>query len=214
MAKGMRLTTARAREAIRTRTRTYFNLHSEYIPKSIRSTPHTQTQIKATARGFKSYGDIQGAVYLRPGSGARSLSFLVPHETGDYKTADGMVAVPAMDLDNYQHKTSRGKTAKRWKPATLLKQFNQQQGKVGGNIRGTTQVRSGQKIAFLKKSPKSGLVQVVRRRTRKSKDLQYLYTLISAPKMPGNWGFERTVRRNVIQNYRSNFTYVMNKIFK
>ena len=71
---------------VQNRTRSEYNLHSEYIPDGIKSTPYTNSQMKAGARSIEKYHDIEAAVYLRgANSPGRSLDFMVNHDTGDNK---------------------------------------------------------------------------------------------------------------------------------
>lgn len=192
-----------ARNEVRQETRRDFKLHTDYIPNSILSTPHTPGQLKAGARSVVRFHDIESAVFLRPANTARrSLDFMVPHETGQAKTAHGgLVAVPAGDLDNYQTKTSRGATRKKWKPAQLLADYN----KLGGNVKGNKLrkgKRSGKGIAFIKKS-KNGVALIVRRKNLKSNSLEVLYSLKKKARIKPVWGFEPTVDTTVRRTYKA-----------
>lgn len=190
-----------AAEDVRDETRLNFKLHSDYIPKGIRSTPSTKTQVKAAARSVEKYHDIEAAVYVRPGSGKRSLAFMTDHEDGaNRRSAKGKdVAVPAKDLGNYSSKTSRGARRKNWKPAQLLAYYN----RVGGNTKGNKLRRKGRgsiKKAYLKKS-KTGVIQIVRRKNKKSRSLEFLYSFLESVKIAPRWDFEQTVDKSVKNNY-------------
>ena len=191
----------KAKEDVQDETRRNFHLHSDYIPKGIRSTPEKKSQVLAAAKSVERYHDITAAVYLRPGSGKRSLDFMVDHETGGTKTArgGGNIAIPAKDLANYSSKTSRGAIRKNWKPAQLLAYYNRE----GGNTKGNKLRKKGRgsiKKAYLKKS-KSGDIQIVRRKNKKSRSLEFLYTFKKSADIKATWDFEKTVRKSVENNY-------------
>ena len=212
-ALGMRDTAQGARDAVRERTRGIFDLHTDYIPRGILSTPEKQGQLNRTANGFAKYGDMEGAVFLRPGTGKRALDFMLPHEVGGNKESDGSVAIPAQDIQNYKYRTSSGKTSARWKPARLLADFNANGGNVTGQRRGKN--NSGNPTApFVKKSRSSGTLQVVRRRTKKAKTLEVLYTFKRKAKIKPVWGFEQTVRTNVSRNYTRHFSKHLNRAIR
>lgn len=212
VAIGMRDTALGARDSVRERTKGIFKLHSDYIPNAILSTPYTSGQMKSAEKSFRSYGDIRGAVFLRRGTGKRSMQFMVPHEIGGKKSADGSVAIPAGDIENYSYRTGRGAVSKRWKPSTLLQEFNAQSGNIGGNISGNIITGKNKKIAFIKRSPKSGALQIVRRKTKDPKSLQYLYTFKRDVNIKATWDFKETVEISVTRNYRKHFESSINAI--
>lgn len=213
MAAAMRATTRTAAANTRLQTENVFDLRSDYITKAIKNTPETNSQMKKAARGFVSHGDLNGTVYLRPGSGKRDMSFMLPHETGGTKRATGgVLAVPAEDIENYSYRTSRGAVKKRYKPETMLAQYNSISGKTGGNIAGSKITGKNKKMPFLKESPMTGATQIVRRKTKDPKSLQVLYTFKKEVKVNPAWEFEKTVRVSVESNYESYFSTYINRV--
>lgn len=189
VAKGMRSTTRSARDAVRAQTSARFDLSTAYILKGIKNTPETSAQMRAGANAMQRYGDIRGRVYLRPGNGKRSLQFMVAHETGGLKEVDGKAStIPARDLMSKSYKTARGAVRKRWKPKQLLTAYNAAGGRNAprGNTVG--------KKPFIKKSPMSGALQIVRRKSKRNPELEILYTFKRNVRLKKRWGFVHTAR--------------------
>ena len=62
--------------------------------------------------------------------------------------------------------------------------------------------------------PKSGVIQLVRRKTKDPKSLQYLYTFKKDVKIKPSWRFAETVSINVSRNYEQNFSHHINMILE
>jgi hypothetical protein len=185
-----------ARDSVRKRTRSVFELNSDYIINGIKSIPDTPAQIAAASKAVEKYGDINAAVYLR-GSNDRkkSLNFMVNHETGeDKKSVDGSLAIPASDIQNYSYRTVRGAVKARYKPAKLLEKYNVSNGKKCGPNAGRS---SGTPFVI---RGKSGTLLIARRKG-KNKTLQFMYSFKKRANIKAEWNFEETVISSVKQNY-------------
>lgn len=212
IAKAFRRIANGGKEDVQNRTRSEYNLHSDFIPQGIKSTPYTNSQMKAGARSIEKYHDIEAAVYVRgANSPEKSLDFMVNHDTGEDKRAQGgMLAIPAGDLKNYAYKTSRGKVKKMYKPATLLKEYN----RVGPNKKGRQLQKKGKRgkgAAFIM-TTKSGTKAIVRKLNPKQKSLQFLYFFKKDADIKATWQFEPTVLNTVSRTYQRDIAHYFNKI--
>lgn len=203
--RGVARTAERGRDAVRAKTERVFKLHSNYIPKSILSIPNPdrKAQIRAAVRALKGrHKDFTAAVFVRGADifGQRKqppdkdLGFMTLHEEGGKKSAygGGMIAIPARGVKGYSFRTGRGRVKKKWKPAELLKKYNE----VGPLIKGSKRrrKRSTKGSAFIMKS-KRGRDMIVRRKTRKRYPLEVLYMFFPSSKIRAVWGFVSTVQR-------------------
>ncbi len=204
IALGMRDTALGARDAARSMTRGVFDLHTEYIPDGILSTPFKPNQMKAAEKAFRGYGDAEAAVFLRPGDATKSLDFLLAHQYGGEKMANGYVAIPLPDLKGYGYQTATGRTAKRWKPSSLLKEFNARGGRIGGNVKGTKLKGDSRRLPFIRRES-NGSLNIVRRVSKTSSRLAYLYHLKEEVQIDKTWDFEGEVKSDVNKNYASHF---------
>lgn len=211
---GMRNVTRTARDAGRMQTDLVFNLHTNYILKLIQNLPETPSQIASATKAASGYGDIRGAVYVRQGNGNADINWLVDHEEGRVRNSSkgGAIATPSTDLSNYQSKTSTGRTAKRWKPKTLLSYYNS----VGPNIAGSKQAKGAPRTKRRGKpfimELKNGKAAIVRRRSSNRHNLEFLYSFNDNVKIKPTWSFEQTVRASVQQSYVEDITKEINRI--
>ena len=186
VARGFGALARMARDKMRDRTRQVFDLHTDYIPQAIRSTPDNSSQISAAARAFGKYGDLQASVYLRGGSGNKSMEFMLPHETGEDKVPQaGSLAIPSTDLEGYSFRTGRGATKRAWKPGKLLEIYNQTN---HGKERRMEKRAGSVGAAFVMQTNKGPMVA-----RRKGKDLQFLYSFKERADIKPVWDFEDTI---------------------
>ena len=187
--------------AARALTRGKFKLHSEYITRGIKSLPSTASQLAASQRALKRHGDFTAAVYLRGAvNPKRSLGFMADHETGmDRIPQDTWIAMPTTTLKQKSFRTGRGRVRKRWKPATLLKRFNE----AGSKYSGRTTTNKGIRLGPRRKRSKSsafiihgrGNTPMIARRVgnKGNKQLEFLYALKKSANIKKQWGFVNTV---------------------
>jgi hypothetical protein len=213
------------RDQARTVTRQKFNLHSEYIPRGIKSIPSTPGQKKAAQRAIKRYSDMEAAVFLRPARDPKkSLDFMVPHEVSGEKVPHGksdLLAVPTTNLKGRSgFTTPRGKVRNRWKPATLLKHFEDRGSSYDTNQRTTT--NKGRKLGPKKKrlpgtafliGGKAGTMMIARRKTKRGdRNLEFLYSLVPRAKIKERWKFEPTIYNTVLATYDTTVIKWLNKM--
>lgn len=220
---------ADADDGLTLHTRNKFDLHSEYIPKGIRSTPSNPAQIKKVANSLAKYYDGFGAVYLRGSSDPkRSLSFMADHEGGMKRKAQDVwkgaggkfIAKPASGLRKLQFKNTRGGVKQRYKPGNIMQRFDSAGSYYNGvttitrkfpNRRGPNKATLPGK-AFLIRGKYSGWPVVVRRTTRGSGydpgKLETFYTLhYTADIKGGFWDAEDVVIRIARRTHRRIATY-------
>jgi len=209
-AHGMQDIIRQARDAARQRTAEHYNLHSDYIPKSILSAPEKDGQLKAVEKSILTHFDCQASVFLRPGTGAKSVGFMVPHETGESKGSakGGYIAVPAEGVENYSFRTSKGAVKKAYKPGNLLSEYGTHKIPPSMVAMLMDEAQSGKpsKKKGKKGEPfimKSGGVSMIARRVGDARTpLEILYVLKKKVQSDGSWGFEPTVRSMVKAVYR------------
>lgn len=210
VARGFKKIAESAQEEIQKETKGKFALHTDYILRGIRSTPRTPGQLKASARAVDKYGNMEAAVYLRPGSGRKDLSFMVDHETGASRKPRGKrIAIPAGGLDNYNYQTKTGGVRKRWRPSTLLQKWNTQGPNRAGNDLPPGK-RRGKPAPFIIET--SSGTMLARRKTRKDNSLEFLYSFNKSANIKQRWGFEATINADVARNYRPIMNRFINKI--
>jgi hypothetical protein len=124
-------TAKRGRDAVRTRTRKIFKLHSDYIPRGVMHLPDRSkpNSIKASIKGLVGkYRDFEASVFLRGSHNPQGdLGFMLFHETGKDKTSQdgpGKIAIPRSGVVNANSKTSKGRRRKRFKPEKMLEYYN------------------------------------------------------------------------------------------
>lgn len=179
------------------KTRTTFNLHSDFIPRGIRIIPARKSDVK-------SMGIATSAVYTAP----RISTFMPGHELGEVRSpfAGGardkgkFIAVPGRDLRSKSYKTGTGKVRKRWRPSTLLANYTRLEGNKGSTHR--DRAPGGRKgTPFIVRDKSNGTAMIVRRRGKKQYPLEVLYILIPRATIKPVWRFEETVQEAVDQVY-------------
>lgn len=220
-----------AEQAGELRTRQEFDLHSEYIPRGIKSTPSTPAQIKKVEKSLSKYYDGFGAVYLRGSSDPkRSLGFMVDHEVGFkrdpqsvWRSANGdkYIAQPAEGIKSKAYRTQTGRIKKRWRPSTLLEHFDRSGSRYEHGTTKTNKYpnRSNKARlpgkAFVIKG-KSGRPVVARSISRGSKSsggkLEILYTLHREARINPVWRFEDTVISAAKRTQKRTAIYNSNKL--
>lgn len=214
---GLAKTAQRGRDAVRRRTRQVFKLHTDYIPNSIRSIPdpHRAKAIAAATRALVGrHRDFSAAVYLRGSSNPKkSLAFLALHETGGVKRPAGgrALAAPGRDLRRYSFRTSRGAVRRGWKPEKLLEYYNRVGAADKGSIQRTPNTR-GKPKAFILESGKGRGRMIVRRKSRKSRDLEILYQFLQTAQIDKRWGWVKTVRSTVERHLSRDIANQINKV--
>lgn len=227
---------ANAEHAAELQTRRKFDLHSEYVPRGIRSTPGTPAQLQKVAKSLEKYYDGFGAVYLRGSPDPkRSLSFMVHHEVGFkrkphsvWRSANDqrLIATPGEGLKNKSYRTQSGRIKERYKPGTLLKRFESsgsryEQGTTLTNKypgrRGPGKARVPGKV-FLIRGNNSGYPIAVRRITRGGGEegkgkLETLYAMHPDIEVKGGlWEFEDTVIRVSQRAHRRLIKHNVNRL--
>jgi hypothetical protein len=199
--------------AVRVVTRGKFKLHSDYIPKGIKSTPMTSSQKARAEHALRKYGDFNAAVFLRGSRSVKhSLDFMADHEEGDpRKPQKSYIAIPTTQLKEKRHRSPRGATRKRWKPETLLERYNA----TGGSFNGTTTTNKGKRLGPRKKRMpgdaflimgKQGDPFIARRMNRNKNtkhggELEFLYVLKNEADIKSGWQFVTTVYSTVGRRY-------------
>lgn len=225
-----------ADDAATLRTRGEFDLHSEYIPRGIRSTPGTPAQLRKVENSLKRHYDGFGAVYLRGSADPkRSLGFMAHHEIGFKRDPESIwrsaqnkkyIANPGAGLRDKSFRTQTGKVRKRWKPATLLDRFEQSGSRYE---HGTTKTNKypGRRNpgagtvpgkVFLIRGRNSGAPVVVRRVSRGGGEegkgkLETLYHLSDSAEIKGGvWRFEDTVIHTAKRSQRRIARFQSNRL--
>lgn len=209
---------ADAEDGAELRTRSVFDLHSEYVPRGIKSAPSTPAQLRKVQKSLAKYYDGFGAVYLRGSPDeSKSLGFMADHENGikrkpqsAWRSANGerLIATPSDGLKSKAFRTQTGRVKKSVSPSKLLNRFE----KAGSRYEhGTTLTnkypgRRGRGRAnipgkvFLIRGKYSGYPIAVRRISRGSGGtkgkLETLYAMHPDVEVKGGeWQFEDTVIR-------------------
>lgn len=200
---------ANADDATTLQTRRIFDLKSEFVPRGIRSTPSTPSQINKVANSLAKYYDGFGAVYLRGASDPkRSLSFMVDHEVGRVRNPlNKYIVTPGEDMATKAYKSRSGRVVKRWKPKTLLEKLRSSGSIYDGRTTITRKFPNRQKTGkarlpgnvFIIKGKGHGLPVIVRRVSRGGGEdgkgkLESLYVMQPDVEIKGGqWKFEQTV---------------------
>lgn len=199
---GFRRTAKYGRDAAAERTKTVFNLHSEYIPRGIMFLPDKPRQVNAAIKGFSGrHKDFEASVFVRGANNVKKdLGFMVLHETGGYKKShSGKLAVPAEDLKKYRYQTGKGATKKSWKPEQLLKYYNTH-GPVEKGSKQHGKSRKGKPKAFILKSKHGKGTMIARRVHHKSRKLEILYRFIDTADIDKRWDFVKTIHTQVLRH--------------
>jgi hypothetical protein len=215
-------TAKRGRDAVRTRTRKIFKLHSDYIPRGVMHLPDRSkpNSIKASIKGLVGkYRDFEASVFLRGSHNPQGdLGFMLFHETGKDKSSQdgpGKIAIPRSGVVNANSKTSKGRRRKRFKPEKMLEYYNTK----GPTKKGTKRVKGKRRLApkpFLFTS--GGRTYIVKRNILATPDTKnkfiFLYRFVTNAKIAKVWGFVDTVHREVRRHLVSDVTKQLNKIKK
>lgn len=215
MARGFRALAQHARDAARQRTAEEYELHSDYIPRGILSTPNTDGQVQAAARSYARHHDLEAAVFLRPANNPRqSLAFMVNHETGDPKTPSngGALAIPAA-VENYSYRTSKGGAKKQYQAGTLLEGYTKRRlptSVLAGITADNGKGKGGKGEPFVTKTNK-GQGAIARRRKGGRLPLEILYVFKPRAQIKSDWGFEPTIRATVQARYQRDVGRFINR---
>lgn len=192
--------TKRAQIAVRTRTSLEFNPKTDFIPRGIWIETAKKSVVVAT-------GQARGVIFTAP-----KIAFMDIHEPGGTRSPASKsgasdrgraLSLPGKALTKYATKTGTGAVRNRWKPVSLLEQFNKTKGSAAGVPR--RQGKRGTKTAFVTKSTTSGLRMIVRRRGKKPFPLEILYVFRPKAEYKGTWKFENTVRVVVDREFNTIF---------
>lgn len=193
---------------VQARTRQYFELNSEFIPRGIGIIPAKKSDIK-------SMGHASSSVITKD----RISTFMPIHETGGIRNPSPFggshdkgraLAIPGKHLASRSYKTATGKIRKRWKPSTLLDKGRPHSKSRTRKTRNVT--RGGRKgVPFIINGARSGVPMIVRRIGKKRYPLEILYVFTSKAKIPSGWRFEETVRSVANDLFESVFWYELAK---
>lgn len=190
-AKSLTETAEGARQGVGIQSRRVFQLHGNFIPRNIKKSPAKKSDIV-------NYGLAESAVF----TGRRLDGWMGLHETGGTKRPSGKkLALPGAGIKKLSYKTRTGKTKKRYKPATLLKRYNESK-----KIPRTRKVgRGGRKRTPFIIEAKSGKLMIVRRISRKRYPLEILHLFADSSRIDRQWGFEKKVKQVVDFSFRKKF---------
>ncbi len=178
---------------VRSRIRSLYDLHTDWIPRGIRIDP-------ARKRDITSYGMAESRVY----SSKAVTPFIGLHEHGGYrgpKRGRRAINIGGRDITSYSYKTTTGAIRKRWKPSTLLKDYK---GQTRGRKLGP-QSGGNRNKAFIIRSGSAGNPLVVRRRGRRGVNLELMWMWIRRAKIKATLNAEGTVRKAVNRNFERLF---------
>lgn len=185
--------------AVQDRTRSVFNLHTEFIPRGVRVRNASISELRNT-------GETQSEVYTAP-----IISGFMPlHETSGNKTPRNQnIAVPSNMLQRDSAKTGTGKIRANLLPRQLLRDFNSS--RLFGRVPVRASRSRGRRQAFLAKSKKGNTI-VMRRTGPKRDRLEVLYTFHRRTKIDDVWEFRKTAEKIVPfvfdYNFKKAFTAV------
>jgi hypothetical protein len=205
LALALTRTAQMAQDAVQQKTRMQFGLHTQFIPRGVR----TQAASKSDIRTF-------GLAEANVHTASRIASFMPVHELGGSRTpvAGGKgndkgksIALPAYDLESKRFRTSTGKIAKRWKPSELLKNYNSRAGAGVGGQKVVRVSRGGRKgKPFIIRGRGSGVPMIVRRRGKSAYPLELLYIFSRRATYKPVWDFAEEVDRAVDAHFVDNLT--------
>lgn len=204
------------RDAGRTLTKNKFKLHTEFIPRGIRSLPFTNAQKRAAGRALVKYGDMNAWVFLRGASDRRkSLMFMAHHEGGEKREAQKKyIAIPTRRMKQKAFRGTTGRVKKRWKPKTLLKQFTESGARFTGKTTSHSNYQRRRRMpgaAFLIRGYR-GDITIARRIARGIKELEHLYVLKESVKIKKEWGFIEHVKNEIKGKYGSVIIDAMSRL--
>lgn len=179
-----------AKERVHVRTQRVFKLRNKkFILKGITIRPAKKTDVRM--------GKGEAEVYTKP-----SISrFMTHHEKGALRRPirSKVIASPAKDLKGKQFRTAKGRVKKTWSPKTLMKQAGSYAWmyKYERSVGLPQTQRHNKRLKPFIISTKTGAKAIVRRKTRKSRKLEYLWILKRVVRIDPDWKFEKTVRHVV-----------------
>lgn len=196
----------------RAETAIKFELHSQYIPNSIKAIPSNASQKEAARNSLRRKHDIMAAVYVRgANTPKKDMGFMVDHEGGETRLPQGAkIATPMPDLEQYGSKNAGGSRRKKWRPAQLLRTYNES-GKSAthkGKNMGPQSRRVPGKPFLLQSKGESYIVRRLKKNagggnkgggTREG--LEFLYSMQGSASIKKEWGFEHLVHHTVQANY-------------
>ncbi len=205
LALALTRTAQMAQDAVQQRTRMQFGLHTQFIPRGVR----TQAASKSDIRTF-------GLAEANVHTASRIASFMPVHELGGSRSpvAGGTgndkgksIALPAQDLENRKFRTSTGKISKRWKPSELLKDYNSRASSGSKGQKVVRVSRGGRKgKPFIIRGRGSGVPMIVRRRGKAAYPLELLYIFSQRATYKPTWEFAEEVGRAVDAHFVDNLT--------
>ncbi len=184
----------RAQQLVQERTRKAFQLHGEWIPKSIKIEGAQKSDIVR-------YNIAQSRVYTD-----ERIGFMTLQEEGGIKrpSTTKSLAMPSIAMKLAQgFRTVTGKIAKKWKPATLLKKYNAMKQGSGPWNKG----RHYKRFKSRHKDPQAFVAKgkVMVRTSDKRYPLQTLYGFKGTAQIKPIWDFVPTVERVVHAEFDSIF---------
>lgn len=197
LAKTLTETAEGAVQAVRMVTRRNFTLRSgEFIPKGVR-------KISAKKSDVKSVGIGKAVVFTQD----RISGFMPIHEEGGVRTASvgqgndkgKYLAQPGQALQKLAYRTGRGAVKKRYKPSTLLDDFQPRRlpPATFARVMKGQGIRRRKSMPFVIRGKKSGVPMIVRRVTNTPFPVEVLYVFSKRAKYKKQWRFEPTVKRYV-----------------
>lgn len=212
--RGFEQLAERADDDVTAMTRSKFKLNTDYVTRGIRHYPSTEAHRAKAEQALLRYGNVHAAVYLRgSGNPAKSLDFMVDHETGEERKAQKKtLAVPTKTLRGKNYRTGRGRTRRPYKPESLLKRYDEAGSEfANGTTRSPRRTRKKRLPgnAFLIKG-RSGSVFIARSVARgkgiNAGKLEFLYMFKPKATIKKTWGFEEEVWNSVNKNYAEIFS--------
>lgn len=186
---------------VQQRTRSQFDLKTDFIPKGIART-------KAKKSDVRSRGVGETVIFTKP-----IISGFMPiHERGGVRRPVSTggddkgraLTMPAKGLMRRSYETSRGAIKERYKAKTLLEGYTAR--RLPANIysqviMGKVRRRAGK--PFIARGKASGTPMIVRRVTNYPLPLEVLYVFSKRAKYKAGWGFERAVQEAVDLRFES-----------
>ena len=172
------------------KTRREFDLRSKkFTLKGITIRPAKKSDVKL--------GKAESQVYTKP----RVTQYMAQHEPGALRRPikSRTIAVPGKDLKKKNYRTSKGRVKKSYSPKELARQ-------AGGyawmyrfeTSKGLSRTqRHNKRLKPFTIRTKTGDKAIVRRKSRKSRRLEYLWIFKKMVRIDPEWGFEKTVKKTV-----------------
>ena len=190
MAKTLTSLAKLGNQSVRKVTKQKFNLRSErFTLKGITIRPAKKADVKI-GKGFSE-------VYTKP----RVSQYMAHHEPGAQRTPirSRTIAIPAKDLKKKQFRSAKGRVKKQNSPKNLIKQagaFSAMYKFERGRGFPQTQSHNKRLKPFTIKTT-SGATAIVRRKSRKTRKLEYLWIFKKMVTIDPGWGFNKTVKQTV-----------------